>query len=67
MTTKYVVMWLKKYSLIIGCSTVVEHPHAEQISLGRGFDSRCVLGFILFFLSLSGVSLIRSLEEVQHC
>ena len=32
----------------------------------HGFDSRWVLGFFLLFLSLSSVSLIRSLKEEQH-
>ena len=46
-----------------GCSIVVEHMSAKQNSWGRGFDSHRVLGFVLLFLSLSSVSIIRSLEE----
>ena len=48
-----------------GWSTVVEHMLEEQNSKGRGFDFFWVLGFFVFFLSLSGVSLIRFHEEVQ--
>ena len=48
------------------CGTAVEHMPAEQNSWGHGFDSGQVLGCFMLFLSLSGVSLIRSLQEVQH-
>ena len=48
-----------------GCSTAVEHTPAEENSWGRGFNSRQVLEIFLF-LSLSSVSFIRSLKEVQH-
>ena len=47
-----------------GCSTAVEHTPAERNFGGRGFDSCQVLGFFSLFLSLSGISLIKSLKEV---
>ena len=43
------------YWFLVGssCSTVVEHPPAEQNSWGSGLESRRVLGFFLLFSSLS--------------
>ena len=54
------------FKLGSGCSTAVEHTPAEQNTWGSGFNSCQVLGFFLLFLSLSIVSLIKSLKEVQQ-
>ena len=51
-----------------GCSTAVKHMPAEKYSLSSWVRFPLGAGLIfLLFLSLSGVSLIRSVKKVQHC
>ena len=59
------LMFLFLYMFSCGGHVMVS-KFCEKILRSRGFDPRKVLSFFLLFLSLSSVSLIRSLKEVQQ-
>ena len=54
--------------LSCGCSTAVKHMPAEKYSLSSWVRFPLGAGLLFhLFLSLSGVSLIRSVKKVHHC